>query len=110
MYPLFFEESLYIRRTSKPLNEHESVSVVLYCASTVGLEAYLARLPTIRYLITDGLAMNILPGSVIVPTTDFTKLLESVRNVVVPTDGPLWEDVFPPVQMSVWRDILGSSS
>ena len=48
MTPYSFTETDQIRRTDRPLGEHEALSGVVYAATTVGLEAMFAGLPLCR--------------------------------------------------------------
>ncbi len=105
MYPFDFAETDTLVRTPDPLSRQEALSGVLYCASVVGLEAVLAGLPTIRFRTAGGIAMNVLPDGVSLPTADADSL-EARLAELAPPPAVAWDDVFAPVSMPVWRDFL----
>jgi hypothetical protein len=61
MTPFNFAEGENLHRTEKPLGEQEAVSAVVFAATTVGLEALIAGLPTFRFLPRGCIALDILP-------------------------------------------------
>ena len=64
MYPHAFPESESIRRADGPLDRQDRVSLVIYATGTVGLEAMLGGLPTVRFVPEDGFAIDVLPRGV----------------------------------------------
>lgn len=107
MTPFAFEESEGVSRTKLPLPEHTAVSAVVYAATTVGLEAILAGLPTLRFQPQGRIALDILPGSIRIPTTDSHTLKESLADLRKPDSVDI-AHVFAPVDEAVWREALDS--
>ena len=88
-----------------PLSEHTAVSAVLYAATSVGLEALVAQLPTLRYRPRSGLTLNILPPGIDVPTTD----LQSLPDTLMKLQKPLSVDrgaIFAAPDIDNWRSHL----
>ncbi len=105
MYPISFVEDEWVRRAQGGLNSQQSVSAVVYAATTVGLEAVLLGLPTLRYIPQGCVALNILPNNVTVPTANSEELVAALDNLTPPP--PLCRtEVFGPVDLAVWRDVL----
>ena len=107
MFPFDFKSDGTICETKMPLAEQPAVSAVIFAATTVGLEAWLGGLPTIRFLPEGRLALNILPLSLNVPCAtayDLAETLDRTRPHVPPTI----EHFFAPVDLDVWRSRLGN--
>ena len=109
MTPFAFEESEAVRRSPGPLNDQKSVAAVVYAATTVGLEALLAGLPTLRFRPRARISIDILPDGVSVPVTDAEHLAESLAHLS-PSVVPARADIFAPADPQVWRSILEESS
>ncbi|MCH7935538.1 MAG: hypothetical protein IH994_00405 [Proteobacteria bacterium] len=109
MYPLDFEETENIRRTTETLEAQPALSSVLYSTGTLGLEGLLAGLPTFRFLPEDRIAVDILPGFVAVETVTAPELTDALaeagKNPSKPDPLP-WEDVLSPVDWDLWRKLL----
>ena len=101
MTPHVFAESPGVAFTDQPLAQHEALSAVVYAASTVGLEALLLGLPTLRFRPADRISIDILPTEIEVSTTDagsFANDLEDLR----PPPAVTRAFVFAPVDDASW--------
>lgn len=105
MTPFRFADGLGVRRTTQQLGDQEAVSAVIYAATTVGLEAVLAGLPTLRFRPKDRIALDILPYGVKIPAVDADSLDKALENPQPPQPVPA-ERVFAPVDMALWRSAL----
>lgn len=105
MYPFPFEPEPGIERTEVELTRHGALSAVLYATGTVGLEAVLAGLPTVRFLPEGLLAVDILPLGVSVPTAETTEL-DEVLTAAKPQRSIKREDIIAPVKLEIWRRSL----
>lgn len=108
MTPSAFDESDNLRRATKPLADIDAVSAVIYAATTVGLEARLAGLPTIRFRSTSGVAIDILPDELDVPTTELQSVVGDVARVVAVGQSGIPERsrFFASVDKSLWPELL----
>jgi hypothetical protein len=105
MTPFAFSDSPGVARTDQPLESQQAVSAVVYAATTVGLEAVLAGLPTLRFRPGGRIALDILPDGVHVPAVESETLddaLDSLRNPA-PVDPAR---IFAPVDLAAWRAAL----
>jgi hypothetical protein len=105
MNPLAFAEDSAIRRATGGLNDQQAVSAVVYCATTVGLEAVLLGLPTLRFVAECCVAQDILPNNLPVPAADRRSLSAALEGLAPP---PRLDRaaVFAPVDLEVWRRAL----
>jgi len=94
---------------TKRLGEIEAISAVLYCVTTVGLEAVLAGLPTLRFRPRGVVAVDILPEGVTIPTAGADELAKALTNLTRPPSVPL-ESVFAPAEIETWRTLLGGGA
>lgn len=108
MTPYTFAETDRIQRTSKPLAEHEVLSGVVYAATTVGLEAMFAGLPTYRFRPRWKLAIDVMPRGVEIPAVDAATLAAALANPVPPQQLDR-ADSFAPIDRAVWHHHLGVS-
>ena len=106
--PFTFAETDRIQRTSQPLAEHEALSGVVYAATTVGLEAMFAGLPTYRFRPRWKLAIDVMPRGVEIPVVDGSTLAAALANPAPPQKLDR-ADSFAPIDRAVWRDHLGAS-
>lgn len=105
VYDIPVPEDDLVSRAAQGLAAQPAVATVIYAATTVGLEAVLTGLPTIRFIPHGCVALDILPNNIVVPATDAEGLAEAIRNAVPPP--PLRrDDVFAPVNLDVWRAAL----
>lgn len=102
IYSLDIPETALIKRAQAGLEAQPAVSAVLYAATTVGLEAVLAGLPTIRFIPRGCVALDILPNTIELPAADEAGLAAAIQAVRPPP--PLRrEEVFASVDIAVWR-------
>lgn len=105
MTPYDFDETTNVLRTDKPLNDHAAVAAVVYAATTVGLEAILAGLPTLRFRPKGRLALDVLPQGVSAPAVEATTL--DAALISPPAPPPIRrDDIFAPVDMTLWQQVL----
>ena len=105
MYPFAFAETESIRRTRAVLTDQPAVTAVVYATGTVGLEALLAGLPTLRFRPRGRIAIDILPEGVAAVAVDADTLDAALDRPVPP--GPLVrESVITPIDLAVWRRYL----
>lgn len=107
MTPYDFAESEGVSRTDKSLGAHRAVSAVIYAATTVGLEAAIAGLPTLRFQPRGRIALDILPDSVHVPAADSESLCGALDRLAPPPPVDA-AAVFAPVDEGLWRSALAS--
>jgi hypothetical protein len=105
MFPFAFTDTAGVERTTGQLSAQPAVSAVIYAATTVGLEAILAGIPTLRFRPRAKIAIDILPHGVTAPAVEAETMIEVLRNMsdpamVAPTD------IFAPVDLTVWRQAL----
>lgn len=105
MTPYAFDETKNVQRTDRPLNGQTAVSAVVYAATTVGLEAVIAGLPTLRFRPKSRIALNVLPKGINVPAVDATTLSDALASPPVQTPVRR-EDIFAPVDINLWQEIL----
>ncbi len=107
MTPFMFMDSPGVTRTQQPLHQQSALSAVVYAATTVGLEAVLSGLPTIRYRPSERIALDILPGDVTVTVAESETLAEALDRAQVPVRIDA-DRIFAPVDKKRWDDVLGS--
>jgi hypothetical protein len=105
MTQLLFPETHNMRRTDAQLVDFQSLRAVVYAASTVGLEALLAGLPTLRFMPAASIAIDILSAPA-VATRVTARTLETEIRRAVPGNPLTVEKFFSPVDDEVWRDAL----
>lgn len=104
MVPFDFTDSVGLKRTTQPFNEHPGLRAVVYAATTVGLEAALAGLPTIRFRPQGCLAVDILPPDIHLPAADASSLEAALRNTPPPTLAR--DEIFSLVPKDLWKRML----
>ena len=109
MTPLTFAEEPGLARADGPLADQKSVAAVLYAGTTVGLEAALGGLPTIRFRPEGRVANDVLPDGLDLPAASATELGEALRRVSAPLPLDI-RAVFAPVARDVWRDALAAGA
>lgn len=82
MTPLSFQPSDGIERTEIPFSEQENLSAVVYCITTLGLEAVLAGLPTIRFLPSGRPVVDVMPEGAGIPSATAADLAGILCNPV----------------------------
>jgi hypothetical protein len=109
MTQLDFADGANLKRTQRPMTDYPALRAVVFAASTVGLEALLAGLPTLRFVPAATIAIDILspPADAIAVTAE--TLETALRDAAPP--APLAGDrFFAPVDLSAWRRALGAAS
>lgn len=107
MTPFAFENSDGVEGTRIPLGEHDRLSAVIFAMTTVGLEAVLLGLPTVRFRPAGTFVIDILPKGITVPVAgqdDFEDVLEGLspppavdrETVLAKPDRALWARVLNP--------------
>ena len=93
--------------TNVPLRDQPALSAVLYSTGTSGLEALLAGIPTVRLLLDDRLAIDVLPRGVAVQTATVDTVAE-VFAAGLSRPDLAWESVLSPVDDAMWRTLAGA--
>lgn len=109
MSPFQFTEAPGLKRSVAPLDALEAVSAVLYCITTVGLEALLAGLPVLRFLPAGRVAVDVAPEGVKVPTAaslDLEVALSTLRQ----TPAPDRTNVFAAPEDDIWKAAIVAQS
>lgn len=106
MTPLEFDESPGIRRTDMSLEDQPGVAAVLYAATTVGLEALLGGLPTLRFQPRGLIPTDPTPDNIDVPEASAETLATHLENLQPP---PALDPtgVFSPPDLALWHKLLG---
>lgn len=105
VYDVPVPEDEWVTRAAKGLGGQAAVSAVVYAATTVGLEAVLFGLPTIRFIAAGCIAHDILPNTVTVPAADEAGLAAAIERAEPPP--VIGRDrVFAPVDYDMWRQAL----
>lgn len=105
MTPLEFQETPGVTRTNVALEDQPGVSAVLYAATTVGLEALLGGLPTLRFRPDGLIPTDPTPDSIDVPTASADTLEHQLQNLVPPASiDP--ESVFSPPNLALWQKMF----
>jgi len=107
MTPFAFAESEGLTRTIRGLGETEAVSAVVFAATTVGLEATLMGLPTLRFRPWGRIALDILPDGVEVPATSGASLAADLGRLQA-LSPPAREAIFAAVDEAVWSRLLSA--
>lgn len=105
MNPFKISPESGIEPTSLRLGEVEAVSSVLYCLTTVGLEAVLAGLPTIRFVPNGKVPVDVMPDGVSVANSDAAGLRKALTNLPA---APALDagQVFAPTDPAFWAEVL----
>jgi len=106
MVPFAFAETANIRRADGPLEEQTCVSGVIYCTGTVGLEAILCHLPTLRFRPRGSIAMDILPPGLAARAVDADTLANALAEDV-PRPSVVRHDILADIDMTAWANALG---
>ncbi len=101
MSPFRVEPSPGVEATNLKLGQMESVSAVLYCITTVGLESMLAGLPTLRFLPESRVVVDVMPEGVEVAASG-AENLEALLAQLKPGARIEREQVFAPAPLPLW--------
>ena len=96
MTPFAFADEDGVIRTDRALGEQRELSAVVFAATTVGLEAVLAGIPTLRFQPRGRIALDILPRGIDVPTVEADGLAAALDRLSDPP-GVSAERVFAAV-------------
>lgn len=107
MTPLGFQTSVGVERTETPFSEQENLSAVVYCITTLGLEAVLAGLPTIRFLPAGRPVVDVMPEGADIPTATAADLADILSDPV-PRLRLERERMFARPDLAWWRTELSS--
>ena len=112
MYPFTVMDSAHqlnsgnLRRTAVSLRDQPTLSAVLYSTGTSGLEALLAGIPTVRLMLEDRIAIDILPPGMPVQTATLDTVVSIFQAGLTPPKVT-WDTILSPVDDGVWRDLAG---
>ncbi|MDP6927621.1 MAG: hypothetical protein QGG84_11100, partial [Rhodospirillales bacterium] len=102
--PYNFDSQNGIELAEKPFHAIDGLSALVFAATTVGLEAALADIPTIRFLPEGVIALNILPDNVEILTAT-SETLENALQQAAPMELSR-NKIFSPVTLQTWKDWL----
>jgi len=106
MTPFAFADSPGVSRAPGPLGGQTAVAAVVFAATTVGLEAVLAGLPTLRFRPAARISIDILPAGIEVPVCDGPGLAAALGRLGPPSAPPPRAEIFGAVDPAAWRAIL----
>ncbi len=106
MNPTPLREGPGVTRTRAVMESHPALNGVVWAATTVGLQAVLMGLPSIRFRPTGGrLAIDILPQGIAIPVAEAATLAATLATAR--PHPPLDADwVFAPVAWPLWRAMV----
>jgi hypothetical protein len=104
MTPFQFTSTDDLQRTDKPFFEHSGLKALVFSATTVGLEAALAGLPTIRFRPEGRIALNILPTEVDLLVADAAGLEAALDKAPPPVLDR--DNFFSFVSKELWQKVL----
>ncbi|MGE5505879.1 MAG: heparinase II/III family protein [Actinomycetota bacterium] len=104
--PFSFGTDANIARADGPLGVRPGVAAVLYCLTSVGLEALLAGLPVIRFKPAAKVAVDVLPPGVAVAGADAAGLAQALQNAA-PAAPLSWSSVWAEPDLALWHGLLG---
>ncbi len=107
--PISFEETPTLRRASGPLQDQDGIAAVLYASTSVGLEALLAGLPTLRFLPTSTVGQG-LPGNLGKHIADVDAAALRSGFTVPPAPPALVAGtLFAAPDIGFWQRLLGAA-
>lgn len=107
MSPFWFEPSVGVARTKDGLGDQPGVSAVLYCMTTVGLEAVLAKLPTLRFLPAARPVVDVAPDGVSIAAATAAELAAALDDLP-PPPALSRAGIFAVPDPVLWRRMLAS--
>lgn len=108
MTPFAFVEKTGVRRAHGPLGAEKGIRAVLYCATTVGLEAALGGMPAVRFVPSGRVDNDVMPDGFDVSSATAATLIDELANTKPPT-APSAAFVFAPPNLAIWDRILGGA-
>jgi len=106
MQPLVQSNNPQIKSTDKLFFEHTGLRALIYAASTVGMGAALAGLPTLRFQTEGKIALDILPANLSLPASDAGGLEDALQKLRAPRFDR--QQFFSPVDLEFWKRTLSS--
>lgn len=105
LYPISVTETRNVKRTSTTIPESAGLRAVLYSTGTTGLEGLLAGVPTYRFLPSDRVAPDILPGGISVTELSAPEVVAALSR---PQESSAveWASIMSPVDIDLWRSTL----
>ncbi len=107
MNPFQIEPRPGIEPTGQRLSDINAVSGVLYCLTTVGLEAVLAGLPTLRFIPEGKVPVDVMPDGVKIPAADARSLKRELAQLAPPPAIDA-QQVFAPADPEFWAKALSA--
>ncbi len=103
--PYAVRESKNFAHSRVPLDQLPPLRAIVYCTGTTGLEGVLANIPTLRFIPDGGVAMDILPANVQVPTVNASDLKARLNTLLQPVELST-DSLFPPPDIETWWHFL----
>ena len=105
MYPIAFNETARMKRTTISLKDQTGLSAIIYSTGTTGLEGLLASVPVFRVIFDDRISIDILPPELEMPTVTQESILDTLAHI---QNQPSlsWNRVFAPVDKTKWSEII----
>lgn len=104
MNPFGFTTDSTMERTDVPFDQQASLSGLLFAASSVGIEAYLAGIPTIRFQPSGTVAPS-LSEDIPMPVATNADLCQSLKNLRLGSPGANVE-IFAPITKATWQQLI----
>ena len=105
MTPFGFDEGPGVEPTAEPLDRQGGLAAVIYAMTTVGLEAVIGGLPTVRFRPENRIPSDPVPESFAVPSATAETLAEALDSLKPPAPVDP-QAVFAKPRPEVWRDAL----
>jgi hypothetical protein len=109
MVPFPFAPAPGVEATATGLDRQEGLAAVLYAATTVGLEAVLAGLPTLRFRPRGKIPADVIPAGLQVPTAA-AETLETALGALSQPPRVAPESIFTPPRFERWREIIANAA
>ena len=105
MTPFGFDDGPGVERTAEPLDSQGGLAAVIYAMTTVGLEAVIGGLPTVRFRPENRIPSDPVPESFAVPSATAETLAETL-NALQPPSPIDPQEVFAKPRPEIWRQAL----
>lgn len=108
MTPLVGPVDAQLQVTGEMLASQRSIRAVVYCATTVGLEAFLGGLPTVRFQPCGRVVNDVMPAEYEVPTATAQTVEAALRSLrpPPPVEGA---KLFTPPDRAIWWAVLSGA-
>ena len=107
MAPIDFRCHDGMSPTDEPLSRQKGIAAVVYSGTTLGLEAMMMGLPTIRFRPRSRIAPDIIPDGIRMVNANQASL-HAVLQTILPPETIDRNSIFAPPNEALWRDRLGS--